>query len=247
MTNYCVYIPSSKELISYYCFSLILFFLLGFLFYRNLIFSLIFCLLTIPVKKFYVKYKIDKRSKNLLEGFRDVLYSFSSSIAAGRQMPQAISDSAKQLKASYGASSDIYIELSHIDAVYQETHADIGELLLDFALRSGLDEIKQFADSYKVCKKCGSDLEAVCLKSASLLLDKIDYQNEVKTLVSQKKLDIALLTAMPIVILLFLNLVSYSYIAVLYESLAGKIVMTLCLALISAALVWGLKIVDLKV
>lgn len=247
MTNYCVYIPSTKELVIYYCISSGLLFLIGLLFYRNIIFSLIFCLLSIPTRKLYLKYKNDKRSEALLEGFRDVLYSFSSSIAAGRQMPQAIADASKQLCASYGEKSDIYVEIAHIDTVYEQTHADIGQLLFDFANRSGLEEIKQFADAYLVCKKCGADLEAVCLKSATLLLDKIEYQSEVKTLVSQKKLDIALLTAMPIVILLFLNLVSYSYIAVLYESLVGRIVMTLCLALIAVALVWGLKIVDLKV
>ena len=39
-----------------------------------------------------------------------------------------------------------------------------------------------------------------------------------------------------------LNLLNYSYVAVLYETAAGRVVMTLCLLLIVSALLWGIKI-----
>lgn len=245
LTNYNEYKPASKENLVFIGLAAFAFFAMGMLFYRSYIVALICCVFVVPARKIYIKFKIDKRKEKLMEGFKDVLYSISGAIAAGRQMPQAIHDASVQMRNAYG-DSDITSELKHIDNVYLHTHADIGELLLDFANRSGLEEIKQFADSYRVCKKCGADLEAVCLKSASLLLDKIDYQNEVKSLISQKKLDIILLTGMPIVVLMFLNLASYNYIAILYESLVGRMIMSLCLAMIIGALVWGLKITDLK-
>ena len=48
-------------------------------------------------------------------------------------------------------------------------------------------------------------------------------------MISQKKLEGRLITAMPIFIVLFLQLTSPDYLAVMYESLAGKILMSLAL------------------
>ncbi|MCQ2551902.1 MAG: hypothetical protein MJ148_00935 [Clostridia bacterium] len=232
---------SPAEKLKFYLILASIYFILGFLFYRDVIVSAILCFLTIPSKGVYIDYKIKKQKEKLLEGFRDALYSISASIAAGRQMPQAIETAGTEL------SGSVALEFSLMATAYHQSHAEIGDLLSSFAARSGLSEIKQFADAYRVCKKCGGDLESVCLKSASLLLDKIDFQNEVKMLVSQKKLDIALLTAMPLCVLLFLNLCSYSYIELLYTTIIGRIIMTVSLALIVIALFWGMKITDLKI
>ena len=106
--------------------------------------------------------------------------------------------------------------------------------------------IKQFASAYTTCQLCGGDLEEVCRKSAALILDKMSLEDETRSLISQKKLDVILLTVMPLCILLFLNLANYSYIAVLYETASGRVVMTLCLLLILCALVWGIKIISIK-
>jgi tight adherence protein B len=210
------------------------------LFYRSFIATLPMMLLSIPLHKFYARYRIEKRRTALLDSFRDVLYSISSSVSAGKKMPTALED------ACLACEGDMRKELLNLTRDYREAHADIAKGLKDFGERSGVAEIKQFADSYGICEKCGADLEGVCLKSASLLLDRIDYQNEIKMLVAQKKLDVILLTLMPPAVLLFLNLSSYAYVQPLYNGFPGRAVMTLCLALIASALLWGMKIINLK-
>ena len=244
--NYNVYKPSVSERIKYYAAACSIVVLTALLFYRNLIAAAILMPAAYFGEKYFFSYKAEKRKEKLLEGFRDVLYSISASVAAGRQMPQAINDAGLLMEKSYGETSDIAVEMKRISGVYSQANADIGEMLEDFAQRSGLAEIKQFSDSYRVCKKCGADLETVCLKSASLLLDRIDFLNEVKVLISQKKLDRVLLTALPRAVLLFLNLISFSYIEVLYEGFSGRMIMTLCLLMMAAALLWGLRITNLK-
>ena len=39
-----------------------------------------------------------------------------------------------------------------------------------------------------------------------------------------------------------LNILGYGYLAVMYETAAGRVVMSLCLLLIICALLWGIKI-----
>ena len=115
-------------------------------------------------------------------------------------------------------------------------------LLEDLGRRSGVPEIKQFASAYAACQRCGGDLEEVCLKTAELLIGRISVRDEARALISQKKLDVLLLSIMPVAVLAGLNILGYSYLAVLYETPAGRVVMSLCLALIVCAMLWGIRI-----
>ena len=82
----------------------------------------------------------------------------------------------------------------------------------------------------------------MCLKTSALLIDKISVRDETRALISQKKLDVILLSVMPVAVLAGLNVLSYQYLAVLYETTGGRVVMSLCLMLITAALLWGIRI-----
>jgi len=247
MTDYSVYDMNRKELRDYYTVSGLVLGLLGYLFYHSLIAAVLLALLAIPLKKLYVSYLIRKRKDHLAEGFRDFLYSISASLAAGRQMPQAIAAAAAEMSASYGENSDIATELAHISALYGSAHADPAELLRGFAARSGLDDIASFAAAYSVCRRSGGDIESVCIKSAELLLDKIEYRESAQALIAEKKLDLAILSAMPPGILFFLNMSSYEYIELLYTSTGGRALMSLALLLMASALAWGLKMMEITI
>ena len=242
LTDYRVYVLSFKEKTEYYIVACLICVGLGMLFYNNVIVASALCIFTPFFIKKYAQYKCDKRKKVLLEGFKDVLYSISASVAAGRQMPQAIEDAAKQAEM---LGSIIANDLNYIVSVYKEAHGKIEDLLSEFGERSGIEEIKLFASSYRICKKSGGDIEDICLKSAYLLIERIDYQNEVSAVLSEKKLDTLLLIAMPPAILFFLNLSSYDYVAILYECLEGRIVMTISLFLMALAAAWSLKMMKL--
>ena len=242
LKDYKVYELNKKELTEYYIISCCICFVLGMLFYNSFLVSAGLCLTTPLFKKKYADYKCDKQRKELLENFKDSLYSISASVAAGRSMPKAIADAAEQAEMF---ENKIAFELKYIVDVYNLAHAKIEDLLADFARRSGIEEIKLFAASYKICKKSGGDLEGICLKSAYLLIERIDYQKEVASVLSEKKLDTILLMAMPLLILLFLNLFSYDYIALLYECLEGRIIMTISLLQMALAALWSLKMMNL--
>ena len=219
---------------------------LGLVFYRSLAAGAAVFVLSVPLKKTFESFLAQQRKEKLLSGFMDVLYTVSGAAAAGKQMPSALELSASSLKRSRGEDSDIYREIDMICRRYRQTHADIGALLTSFGRRSGLKEIAQFASAYRTCQLCGGDLEDVCRKSAELLIDRMSFVQETKMLISQKKIDVVLLTAMPVAVLILLNLLNYGYVAVLYETAAGRMVMTICLLLIISALLWGIKITRIE-
>lgn len=242
MIDYRYYKLNAKENLQYFVCAFSACFVLGMLFYNNVFISCGLLVFAPFFRNSYANYKQDKRKRQILEDFKDALYSISASVAAGRQMPQALSDAARQAEM---LGSTLAIELEHIVKVYEEAHGKIEDLLSDFGERSGIDEIKLFASSYRICKSSGGDLESTCLKSAYLLIERIDYQSEVSAVLSEKKLDTVLLLAMPPLILLFLNLTSYDYIALLYESLEGRVIMSISLLLMVMAALWSLRIMKL--
>ena len=226
----------------YYAASCACLFLLGLLFYRSAYAGLAACLASFPLERIYQSIAAEKRRETLLRGFKDALYTMSGAVAAGRQMPSALALAGKSAEESFGSSSDIAAELAYIADRYESTHADIGVMLEDLGRRSGVPEIKQFASAYSACQRCGGDIEDVCLKTAELLLGRISVRDEAKALISQKKLDVLLLSIMPVAVLAGLNVLGYSYLSVMYETTAGRVVMSLCLLLIICALLWGIRI-----
>lgn len=246
MTDYSSYALSMREKRQYYFIVSFILACLGFLFYRSIVMSLICAFGSKALEKYYISYLAASRREQLLEGFRDVLYSLASSVAAGRQMPSALMEAEKEIRVAYGNEADITLEISRINSVYSGAHGDASELLLDFAQRSCLEEIMQFAKAYEICRKSGANLEDVCLKTCNLLLDKIGFLKEIKSLMAQKKLDIIMLVSLPLCILLFLNLISPSYVEVLYTTLEGRLIMTASLSGMGGALWLSLKIIDIK-
>lgn len=106
----------------------------------------------------------------------------------------------------------------------------------DFALRTGIKEIINFTDIYSISKRTGADLQRVIRKTVEVLLDRIEVEREMRALTSQKRLEFAILTAMPPLTLMFLRITSPNYLDFMYKNPGGKLLMALALgALILAA------------
>ncbi len=221
-------------------------FLLGMLFYGSIFASLMIACMLPYLEDGYSSFLCEKRREEMLSEFKDVLYSISASVAAGRQFPKAVEDAADSLELCLGPSSILSGELKSMSQRYRQQNGSLETMLEGFASRSGIDEIALFARSCSICRRCGGNLEEVCLKNAYIIIGIIEYRNEARAVLAEKKMDIAVMVIMPLAVLLFLNLFSYGYIRVLYECFEGKILMTAALALMAAALLWSLKVMKLK-
>lgn len=219
---------------------------LGMLFYDSPRACLILFCFSPLFENRYKNSLIEKQRKELLEAFKDSLYTIAASAAAGRQMPRAIEDAAESARLFCGQNSRIASELTDISETYRKTNAGIEGLLSAFAVRSGIEEICLFAEACSICRRSGGDLEDVCIKSAYMLIEKIEYAQEAESVLSEKKLDMIILLAMPLLVLFFLNLSSEDYIAVLYVGLRGRIIMSLSLLTMAAACLWSFRIMRLE-
>ncbi len=213
---------------------------LVFLFYHSIILSAVSGLFVIKLKPLYESWRARQRMQKLNVQFKDMLYSLSSSIAAGRQMPEALIEAADSLAVMYGPSEPIMMELNHMKRCIVENNESDRELLADFAERSCCEDINNFVQVYIICRNMGGDLEKIIARTSSILTDKMNIEREIKAITAQKKFEGRLIALMPVAMLLILNLLSPSYIVPLYSGLPGRLIMTGCLG----AGLWGVMMME---
>lgn len=245
--NYSEYSLSEREKILFYCLGYAAAFCLVFLFYHSIILSALCGFLIIRIRPLYEKYLADKRLSRLSRQFRDLLYSLSASVSSGRQMPEALIEAADNLSVMYTDDEPIMMELAAMKRGMLENNESDRTLLADFARRTGSEDIGNFVQVYITCRSMGGDLEKIITRTSDILADKMNIEREIRAITAQKKLEGRLIAIMPAAMLLMLNLLSPSYIAPLYSGLAGRLIMTGCLA----AICWGVymmeKISDIEI
>ncbi|HHW95585.1 MAG TPA: hypothetical protein GX736_06655 [Mogibacterium sp.] len=198
----------------------------SYIFYRNLLFSPIIMLFTKIIKQYLKELLIEKRRFEYLTQFKDFLFMISTAIGAGRSMKEAIKETIPGLQNIYGKESILSCELKK---AYERMHKG-GEIdtdvLLDMAILSGLEDVYDFVTVYSICKRTGASLITALNKAASVIIDKMTIDREIMQIVKRKSEEGGVIFIMPYLVILFLNLSAPDYIAPLYETFAGRIIMT---------------------
>jgi tight adherence protein B len=247
MPDYSAYRMTAKETRLYYLAAAAGLMFAGQIFYQNIICSALLAALSVPCRRMYEKHLADKRRTALGISFRDLLHSLSASFSTGRQMPEALNEGLDAMRLIYPDDAPIVRELEYMTARLFRGREDEAATLKDFADRSLNEDIRNFVDAYFICRTTGGDMEAMVVKAAGVIIDKIELQKELRTLTAQKRLEAKILLLLPALMLLFLQLLSPDYIAPLYAGLTGRLVMTVALAMTALSYVWSLHLTKFKI
>lgn len=246
MTEYQKYVLSKKE--KRRCVLVLSGLLLAasFLFYQN---CLLVILLPVFTKKTWAVYEThccEGRKKKLLTEFRDFLFSLSASFATGRHMTEAMKEAEGSLHQIYGNKGYLERELIWMMKAVEDTGQSVNLVFADFAARSGIEDIQLLSEVYNACRDTGGDMANAVNKAASILTDKINIEMEIETMLSQKKLEGTIIAIMPSAMILFLTFMSPDYLQPLYETISGRIVMTLALMVNVFAYLWMEKMTNVE-
>ena len=120
-------------------------------------------------------------------------------------------------------------------------------VLEDFDERADLEDVSLFVQVYRACRETGGDLISAMSEASDILGDKIKIENEIRMITSQKKTEGMIISAMPVIIILFLRIIAPDYIEVLYGNMMGIALMTGALAASGYAFWLIRKITDIRV
>lgn len=244
--DYRVYFLSRKQRLIFYPVAAAVLSGSAYLFYNHLIISLLFCCLVYPASTYYSKYLAEKRRCELTYQFRDLLYALSSSISTGRPMKESLKEAGHSMELIYGKDACICGELEYMITRMEESKETEELVLQGFAHRSAIPDIISFSDVYAISKRTGGNMEKAIRKAVAILIDRIELEREIRTLTAQKRMEFIILTAMPPAMLLLLRVTSEQYLAIMYQTVAGRILMTIAFLAIGAALAIGIRMTRIR-
>ena len=204
----------------------------------------------IPVYLFMRKRRkkvcVTKRREELVLEFKDSLQSVSGALAAGYSMENAFREAEKEMRQLYGEESCMVRELTEMNARVA-CNQPLEQLLLDFSRRSGIEEVESFCQVLVFAKRGGGDFVRIIKATVHKIADKIEVKREIETVMAAKRLEQKVMQAVPVFILLYLEVTSPDFLTVLYGNLTGIVFMTVCLFLYLLAIRLAEKIVDISV
>lgn len=200
------------------------------LLYRNILFAIVIVPFAGKIKSYIVDLIIEKRRQDYTIQFKDFLFMASTSIGAGRSMKDAIGETIPGIQDIYGPNAILAGELTKVHERMEVGGENDVDVLMDLALSSGMEDCVDFVSIYSICKSTGASLILALNKAASVIIDKMTIDKEIRELVRRKESEGMVIFVMPIVVLLFMNIFAGDYVAPLYNSWAGRIIMTVVLA-----------------
>ena len=228
--KYSEYVMDKREKQLIFVATFVIGVILSILLFHNILFSLVLLLFYIKIKEIYVEFMLGRRKRALAEQFKDFLFILSTSIGAGRGMRDAIGEAIPGIVGIYGDNAILSKELKNMYKRMSIVNEEDVAVLNDFAKRSDSEDIIDFTIIYSTCKKTGASLVDALNKAASVIIDKMTIENEIRAMANRKKNESIILFVMPFAVILFLNLFAPEYIAPLYESFSGRVIMTLVVA-----------------
>lgn len=247
LIDYDVYVMSREEKIINIIIAAVVIFAIGYMCYHNIILSVILALVSLKWPKMRVQQKIKKRKSDLSVQFKDMLYSLSSSLSAGKSVETGLKECLQDLKIIY-PDEEAYIiqEITYIVRGI-EMNETIEDMFGQFAERAHNEDIENFVDIFRTCKRTGGDMVQVIKTTSQTIGEKIEIKQEINTMISGKKFEFKALMVMPIFLILLLSVSSADYMAPVFNTAIGHIVMTVAIALFAVAYVVGDRIMTIEV
>ncbi|MDO3680079.1 type II secretion system F family protein [Paenibacillus ehimensis] len=215
-------------------------------FYKNPLIAGLFALTGLYYPVMRRKAIIAKRKAQLKQQFKQMLASLASSMGAGRSIESSFTEALDDLRLLYpDAGAMIVCELELI--IWRLQNGETVEAcLLDFSRRAHVDEISQFADVFVICKRTGGSLVQVVRRTAVMIQEKLDIEQDIQVTLAQKKFESKVLTVAPVILIAALAWMTPDYMEPLYQG-GGQLIMTGALGILFGCFALAQKIMDIKV
>ena len=239
LTDYTVFILSSKQYVLAIVQGVFLMGAIGYLFYQHWLGVVLIGCIGIYNPRLKRAALLERRRTQLTMQFKQALYAISSSLSAGRSVENAFKEAIQDLQLLYpGVEVDVIRELRIIG-----TRVDNGESMetavLDFSKRAQQEDISSFADVLVTCKRMGGDLIEVVRRTSSVISEKMEIVQDIQVLVAQKQLEMKAMMVAPFLFIAFMNMSAPDFMEMLYSGM-GRIISTIALLILFAA-IWMMK------
>lgn len=178
--------------------------------------------------------------------FKDAILSLSSCLNAGYSVENGFSEVLHEMDRVYGKESMISAEIRLL--LYKlRLNRTVGGALEEFADRSGLDEVRSFANVFLTARESGGELMKIIAGTAGIIGEKIRIQEDILTATSSRRLEQKIMSAVPVLIVVYLEITSPDFFQILYTTVLGRMIMSACLGVYLLSCYAARKILEIEV
>ncbi len=204
--------------------------------------GMIAALVFLPIRK---QRLLEQRQKTLRAQFRDMLASLTTSLSAGDTVVQAFDNAYQDMCTEYGEDSYIANEVYQF-VVARKNNVSVEDVVDDFAKRSANEDVESFASVFRASYGPGGRMSDVMRNTHDVITQKMEIEDEIESKISSNKLELNIITVMPIVIVGILRVATPIF-ADSFASPVGMLINTAAIAIFIGAYMAGQKIVRIQV
>lgn len=261
--NYRVYYMSKVEKILYFILAFVVGAAVGYLFYGGIgkdefgnpttltyvldviissIVGIAAGILYVPIRTKQIQ---QKKVNNLKLQFRELLDALATSLGSGKNVMDSFKSAFDDLRIIYSDETPIIKELGIIiDGI--NNNVDVERSLMDFAYRSGIEDIESFANVFETCYRKGGNIKDVIKNTQQIITEKMEVELEIQTVVAASTNEQTIMTILPICLIALIKMMSPEF-AANFVTPTGLIATTIAIVMFVAAYFVGKKILAIKI
>lgn len=187
-----------------------------------------------------------RRKKLLLKQFLSAGTLLSDYLRSGYAIEGAVEKSVRELTELWGEQSDIVEEWQRM-RIGLSLNRSVEEEFLEFGQRSGVEEIREFAEIFGIVKRSGGQLAEVIYEKMGILQATFAVEEQIENMITAKKYEQRIMDVMPLAIVFYMRLSAPDLLEPLYTTMTGRVVMLACLGVYGVAYFWAERIVRIEV
>lgn len=220
--------------------------LILYLFYESFLPILFLFPLWFLYMKEWMEEKAARKEQEFRKQFRDSIQTMAGALKAGYSVENAIRETSRDLSGMY--EENVRIRKEYEQMVRKlDLNLSVVTVLNEFATGVQQEDVTNFITVYVAAKVSGGDSIAIIREAARTIGEKIDTEREIQTMLSAKKLEFKIMSVIPFVMILYMKVTFREFLSVLYGTLTGGVVMSICLILYLGAYWLGRRILQVEI
>jgi tight adherence protein B len=210
------------------------------IFLVNIIFIVLVAAVAALFPFFVVRRKQRKRKEALQEQLADTMSILATSLRAGYSFLQALDTVSKEIgEPSAHEFQRVVAEI--------RLGRPIDDALAAMAERIGSDDLRWAVIAINVQRQVGGNLAEVLDIVSNTVRERAYIRRQVRVLSAEGRISIAILTALPILLLVYQAIVNPDYVKLLFNTTPGLVMLIIGGALMGAGIFWMTRIVKIDV
>lgn len=216
------------------------------LFYHSIFFMVPGMVITV----FYCREKkravVRKKIHAMRTELKEFLGAVTAALQTGRSVENAFMQAVKDSEQYLGKATLLLPELKKICSAAVTANEPLEKLFAEFSCRIPIEELEYFAEVFAIGKRSGGNLVALMNHTVRMLRERMEAEEEIYTVMTQKRLEFYLMAVVPLAILGYLRMGAPSLIGQMYHNFFGIAIMTVCAAIYGGCYLYGERLLEIE-